>query len=186
MLACREAKAQQTRDKKKQRKDTTTFPAAAAPVTDATTAATAAGCAGVPQAEHPSVVGRTPEQETRTTGKKRKAARPARKVKPPKAKKKKEDPPPVDVERQCGVPLPTGLLCARSLTCKCHTMGAKRAVRGRSRPYDVLLAAHRRRLGRKLCSTLHSFQRIQLTHKSRGTSRVGCCTEWAHSRLRGA
>ncbi|RPB22596.1 SCA7-domain-containing protein, partial [Terfezia boudieri ATCC MYA-4762] len=70
-----------------------------------------------------------------------------------KPKKKKEKPAkpepkpkaPVDVEKQCGVPLPNGLLCARSLTCKSHSMGAKRAVMGRSQPYDVLLAAYQRK-----------------------------------------
>ncbi|KAF8464601.1 SCA7, zinc-binding domain-containing protein [Kalaharituber pfeilii] len=73
--------------------------------------------------------------------------------KEPKPKKKKEKPAkpepkpkaPVDVEKQCGVPLPSGLLCARSLTCKSHSMGAKRAVLGRSQPYDVLLAAYQRK-----------------------------------------
>ncbi|EPY51274.1 SAGA complex subunit Sgf73 [Schizosaccharomyces cryophilus OY26] len=48
---------------------------------------------------------------------------------------------PVDVDKQCGVLLPNGLMCARSLTCKTHSMSSKRAVPGRSQPYDVLLAA---------------------------------------------
>lgn len=51
----------------------------------------------------------------------------------------------VDVDKQCGVPLPNGGLCARSLTCKTHAMGAKRAVQGRSAPYDALLADLQRR-----------------------------------------
>ncbi|KAL9096882.1 MAG: hypothetical protein Q9165_000846 [Trypethelium subeluteriae] len=46
---------------------------------------------------------------------------------------------PVDVEKQCGVTLPNGAQCARSLTCKRHGMGSKRAVPGRSLPYDLLL-----------------------------------------------
>jgi hypothetical protein len=50
---------------------------------------------------------------------------------------------PVDVEKQCGVPLPNGLMCTRSLTCKAHSMGAKRPVMGRSKHYDVPLAATR-------------------------------------------
>ncbi|KAK4218118.1 SCA7, zinc-binding domain-containing protein [Rhypophila decipiens] len=70
-----------------------------------------------------------------------------------KAKKKKDEPKPktvkpkgpVDVERQCGVPLPNGQPCARSLTCKSHSMGAKRAVPGRSLPYDMLLAAYQKK-----------------------------------------
>ncbi|RKF55024.1 putative saga complex component [Erysiphe neolycopersici] len=51
---------------------------------------------------------------------------------------------PVDVERQCGV-LKDGVPCARSLTCKSHSMGAKRAVAGRSLPYDFLLAAYQKK-----------------------------------------
>ncbi|OHF00591.1 hypothetical protein CORC01_04130 [Colletotrichum orchidophilum] len=84
-------------------------------------------------------------------GKKRKADGDAEKG--PKQKKKKEEPKPkapkpkgpVDVERQCGVLLPNGQPCARSLTCKSHSMGAKRAVAGRSLPYDMLLAAYQKK-----------------------------------------
>ncbi|KAJ3786498.1 SCA7-domain-containing protein [Lentinula aff. detonsa] len=46
---------------------------------------------------------------------------------------------PVDYDKQCGVINDKGLPCSRSLTCKSHAMGAKRAVQGRSRPYDDLL-----------------------------------------------
>ncbi|KAK6358333.1 hypothetical protein TWF730_007679 [Orbilia blumenaviensis] len=69
----------------------------------------------------------------------------------PKNKKTKKEKPapkpkgPVDVERQCGVPLPNGQLCARSLTCKSHSMGAKRAVQGRPAPYDTLLMAYQKK-----------------------------------------
>lgn len=35
--------------------------------------------------------------------------------------------------------------CTRSLTCKSHSMGAKRSVDGRSQPYDVLLAAYQKK-----------------------------------------
>lgn len=58
---------------------------------------------------------------------------------------KAKEKPPVDVEKQCGVQLPNGGFCARSLTCKTHSMGAKRSVPGRSKPYDVLLAAYQKR-----------------------------------------
>ena len=73
---------------------------------------------------------------------------------PKKKKSKKDEQPkpkvpkpkgPVDVEKQCGVPLPNGAFCARSLTCKSHSMGAKRAVPGRSLPYDMLLAAYQKK-----------------------------------------
>lgn len=68
-------------------------------------------------------------------------------------KKKKEDTKakaakakgPVDVEKQCGVVLNNGAMCARSLTCKSHSMGAKRSVPGRSMPYDVLLAQYQKK-----------------------------------------
>lgn len=46
---------------------------------------------------------------------------------------------PVDFDRQCGVINDKNLPCSRSLTCKSHSMGAKRAVQGRSKPYDELL-----------------------------------------------
>ncbi|KAI1820997.1 SCA7, zinc-binding domain-containing protein [Xylaria intraflava] len=89
--------------------------------------------------------------ETEPKGKKRKADADAEKA--PKTKKKKEEPKPkvpkpkgpVDVEKQCGVILPNGQPCARSLTCKSHSMGAKRAVAGRSLPYDMLLAAYQKK-----------------------------------------
>lgn len=46
---------------------------------------------------------------------------------------------PVDLDKQCGVINDKGLPCSRSLTCKSHSMGAKRSVLGRSKPYDELL-----------------------------------------------
>ncbi|TFK32799.1 SCA7, zinc-binding domain-containing protein [Crucibulum laeve] len=46
---------------------------------------------------------------------------------------------PVDYDKQCGVINDKNLPCSRSLTCKSHSMGAKRAVQGRSRSYDELL-----------------------------------------------
>ena len=92
----------------------------------------------------------------KATGKKRKADDGAEGEKEPKKKKTKKEleaakakvpkpKQPVDVEKQCGVPLPNGLLCARSLTCKTHSMGAKRQVPGRSAPYTTLLAQYQKR-----------------------------------------
>ena len=46
---------------------------------------------------------------------------------------------PIDLDRQCGVINDKAMPCSRSLTCKSHSMGAKRAVAGRSKPYDELL-----------------------------------------------
>jgi len=46
---------------------------------------------------------------------------------------------PIDYDKHCGVINDKGLPCSRSLTCKSHSMGAKRAVHGRSRNYDDLL-----------------------------------------------
>ncbi|KAJ6141647.1 3-oxoacyl- synthase [Penicillium chermesinum] len=84
-------------------------------------------------------------------GKKRKADEDDGKE--PKKKKKKDEPKaktakpkgPVDVEKQCGVTLPNGAQCARSLTCKSHSMGAKRSVPGRSLPYDMLLQQYQKK-----------------------------------------
>ncbi|KAJ5123535.1 hypothetical protein N7448_009632 [Penicillium atrosanguineum] len=88
--------------------------------------------------------------EDHKKGKKRKADEDD---KEPKKKKKKDEPKakntkakgPVDVEKQCGVTLPNGAQCARSLTCKSHSMGAKRAVPGRSLPYDMLLQQYQKK-----------------------------------------
>ncbi|KAI0999220.1 hypothetical protein K3495_g8974 [Podosphaera aphanis] len=85
--------------------------------------------------------------------KKRKAEADVDAEKAPRTKKKKKEDlkpklskqrGPVDVERQCGV-MKDGVPCARSLTCKSHSMGAKRAVAGRSLPYDFLLAAYQKK-----------------------------------------
>ncbi|KAK2029931.1 hypothetical protein LX32DRAFT_692837 [Colletotrichum zoysiae] len=48
---------------------------------------------------------------------------------------------PVDIECQCGVFLGEERRCGAALSCKRHSMGAKRAVAGRSAPFDQLLAA---------------------------------------------
>ncbi len=95
-------------------------------------------------------------------GKKRKAEDEAGKI--PKKKKKDEPKPktakakmPVDVERQCGVITPNGVPCARSLTCKSHSMGAKRAVPGRSLPYQMLLAAYQKKNQAKQQSRFSPF-----------------------------
>lgn len=50
----------------------------------------------------------------------------------------------IDFDKQCGVELPEGGYCARSLTCKSHSMGSKRSVEGRSKPFDELLADYHR------------------------------------------
>ena len=105
-----------------------------------------------------------------TSGKKRKAEDSTEGAK----KKKKKDEPkakaprpkaPVDVEKQCGVPLANGAQCARSLTCKSHSMGAKRAVPGRSAPYDKLLAEYQRKNQAKLQSMYspNALQNMSLT-----------------------
>lgn len=93
-----------------------------------------------------------------TASKKRKAADEGEEGLINKKKKRKDEPKakaprpkaPVDVEKQCGVELPQGGQCARSLTCKSHSMGAKRAVPGRSAPYDKLLMDYQRKNQAKL------------------------------------
>ena len=60
----------------------------------------------------------------------------------------------MDVEKQCGVfDLEKGTMCARSLTCKSHSMSAKRAVLGRSQPYDTLLSQWQRKNQAKATTT---------------------------------
>lgn len=76
----------------------------------------------------------------------------AKKKKQAKVKSTTKAKGPVDVEKQCGVPLPLGGYCARSLTCKTHSMGAKRAVPGRSAPYDVLLQQYQKRNQAKIAA----------------------------------
>ncbi|KAI8855139.1 SCA7, zinc-binding domain-containing protein [Chytridium lagenaria] len=57
-----------------------------------------------------------------------------------KKKRKKEltSEGPIDLDKQCGVPLENGQLCSRSITCKIHSVSAKRAVFGRTQQYDTL------------------------------------------------
>ncbi|KAF5383724.1 hypothetical protein D9615_003681 [Tricholomella constricta] len=64
---------------------------------------------------------------------------PKKKAKPATKVTKGRTKGPVDYDRQCGVINDKNLPCSRSLTCKSHSMGAKRAVQGRSRNYDELL-----------------------------------------------
>ena len=72
--------------------------------------------------------------------------------KKPQKQKISRDKGPVDKDKQCGVEMPNGQLCSRSLTCKTHSMGAKRAVKGRTRPFDVLLAEYQKRNQVKMAS----------------------------------
>lgn len=52
---------------------------------------------------------------------------------------------PVDLDEQCGVITDKNLACSRSLTCKTHGVGAKRAVPGRTKPFDTLLTEFQKR-----------------------------------------
>ncbi|GAB5589777.1 SAGA complex subunit Sgf73 [Umbelopsis nana] len=74
--------------------------------------------------------------------KKKKKEKQAKVKQAPKEKRKA----PLDLDKQCGVIQgPNNQPCARSLTCKSHSMGAKRAVVGRSQTYDALLAAYQKK-----------------------------------------
>ena len=117
--------------------------------------------------------------------KKRKAeSDPAEKV--PKKKKKDEPKPkapktkgPVDVEKQCGVKLPNGAQCARSLTCKSHSMGAKRAVPGRSLPYDMLLQQYQKKNQAKQQSTsLHEHCCFRIRNRRRSRFAYAFTARW--------
>ncbi|RDW68043.1 hypothetical protein BP6252_09439 [Coleophoma cylindrospora] len=49
----------------------------------------------------------------------------------------------INVETHCAV-LKNGKSCSRSLDCKLHSMSSKRAVAGRSQPFDMLLASYKK------------------------------------------
>jgi len=69
----------------------------------------------------------------------------------------------VNVERQCGV-MKHGNFCHQSLACKSHSIHSKRAVTGRSQPYDILLVAYlERKLRRAKAKTKQQSQCCQLS-----------------------
>ena len=105
------------------------------------------------------------EKDSKSVDKKKKKKE---EVKPKVAKAKG----PVDVERQCGVILPNGQQCARSLTCKSHSMGAKRAVPGRSLPYDVLLQAYQKKNQARQQSQFHHLHHSTFVYANK-TNRSG-------------
>ncbi|OSD05530.1 SCA7-domain-containing protein [Trametes coccinea BRFM310] len=97
-------------------------------------------CAKARSGGKKGIKGKVADTEAEKKGKKRKAedeledqSQPKKKAARPRVKG------PVDYDKQCGVINDKGLPCSRSLTCKSHAMGAKRAVQGRSKPYDELL-----------------------------------------------
>jgi hypothetical protein len=52
-----------------------------------------------------------------------------------------------NLDGTCGVKKPDGERCKRALTCKAHSMAAKRGVEGRSAPFDFLLACYMSEIG---------------------------------------
>ncbi|KAL9940155.1 hypothetical protein V8E36_000860 [Tilletia maclaganii] len=78
------------------------------------------------------------EEKLAEVAARKKARLDAKEAKALKKKNRMSRSDPLNVDRQCGVITEKGP-CSRSLTCKSHSMGAKRAVPGRSRPYDDLL-----------------------------------------------
>jgi hypothetical protein len=66
------------------------------------------------------------------------------KIKRASKKRSTRQPVVLDLDKHCGVlTMPNNAPCMRSLTCKSHSIIAKRAILGRSRPYDELLARQR-------------------------------------------
>jgi len=78
---------------------------------------------------------------------------------------------PTDVDTQCGVINDKSLPCSRSLTCKSHSMGAKRAVQGRSRPYDELLLEWQRIHNPALVAKLEERERAVAASKAAAAER---------------
>lgn len=95
--------------------------------------------------------GPTPTAASGKTGSKPKPDK-KRKTRPAKEKK----PASANLERQCGVTLQDGGTCLRALTCKSHSVASKRAVPGRSKPYDTLLVLYQQR---------NQFKQSQAQHK---------------------
>ncbi|EJF64263.1 SCA7-domain-containing protein [Dichomitus squalens LYAD-421 SS1] len=100
-------------------------------------------CAKIRNGSKKGAKGKAAEVEDKK-GKKRKAEDEVPNAEDPNAPKTKKQARsrvkgPVDYDKQCGVINDKGLPCSRSLTCKSHSMGSKRAVQGRSKPYDELL-----------------------------------------------
>ncbi|KAI9025899.1 SCA7, zinc-binding domain-containing protein [Phycomyces nitens] len=105
--------------------------------------------------EHLQVCEKQPQGKTIKAGKtsdkksQKKGIKGVQGEKKKKEKQKKATPKqkaPLDLDKQCGVIQgPNNTPCTRSLTCKSHSMGAKRAVANRSQPYDVLLAAYQKK-----------------------------------------
>ncbi|KAF7721238.1 hypothetical protein EC973_005020 [Apophysomyces ossiformis] len=96
-------------------------------------------------AKRPPSLAEKPEKKKTKKEKQRQKATPKQKA-------------PLDLDKQCGVIQgPNNVPCTRSLTCKSHSMGAKRAVAGRSQPYDVLLQAYQKKaIGRPQSATSSS------------------------------
>lgn len=107
---------------------------------------------------------------TKKTGKKQQRQQQRKEKEKVKAKSTKPKAP-VNVEKQCGVLLPDGSKCARSLTCKTHTMSAKRAVPGRSASYDVLLLNYQKMNQVKLAS-MSTVQQLADENEALGGSAV--------------
>lgn len=84
------------------------------------------------------------------------------------AARKKGEP---DVDTQCGVINDKGLPCSRSLTCKSHSMGAKRAVPGRCKPYDELLLEWQRIHNPALVAKLEEKERALAAAKAAAAER---------------
>jgi len=104
----------------------------------------AENCALIRSGGKKGIKGKLEAEDAKKGLKKRKASpspeEPAKKKNKPTAKVTKGRlKGPVDYDKQCGVINDKNLPCSRSLTCKSHSMGAKRAVQGRSRNYDELL-----------------------------------------------
>ncbi|CAO3617145.1 unnamed protein product [Mucor fragilis] len=105
-----------------------------------------------------------------TEDKEKKRIKREKKAKPKATPKKKA---PLDLDRQCGVLIaPLMNPCTRSLTCKIHAMGAKRAVEGRTQPFNELLAAYQKKgIGRpQVPAGGTSTQANQLAHQQKPSS----------------
>ncbi|KAG7087770.1 hypothetical protein E1B28_013711 [Marasmius oreades] len=105
----------------------------------------------------------------------------------PQASKDNSKSTPIDYDNQCGVINYKNLPCSRPLaSCTLHSMGAKRAVQGRSRPYNELLLDLKRKHTSKstepvVQSRSSSSQRMSQEPRSEMTAKNGRASQAYYS-----
>ncbi|KAG1444478.1 hypothetical protein G6F46_011362 [Rhizopus delemar] len=81
---------------------------------------------------------------------------------------------PLNLDRQCGVLIPpTNEPCTRAITCKIHSVGAKRAVTGRSQSFNDLIAVYQKKgIGRPQVPDKEDQLKVMLEESSSAGNHV--------------